>query len=141
VSATTTTPAAVVRRYFEEMANGHNLDLADELFSPDFGAAGAHHGPDVARAALEGMWAAFPDLHFTIDDLVAQGDRVVVKVTYAGTHRGSFLGIEPTGRRVSFGGVEEAIVRDGRIAREAWHIVDRLQIREQLGAEPRDRQP
>ena len=129
-------PKTPVRRYFEEVANGHRLELAGELFAPDFGSPGSVTGPDAARAALRGMWSAFPDLHFSIDELVAEGDRVVVKVTYTGTHRGTFLGIEPTGRSIRFTGVEMAVVRDGLISREAWHIVDHLDIARQLGAEP-----
>jgi predicted ester cyclase len=132
-------PRIPVRRYFEEVANGHRLELADELFAPDFGSPGPVVGPDAARAALRSMWAAFPDLRFAIDDLVAEGDRVVVKVTYTGTQRGRFLGIEPTGRSVRFTGVEMAIVRDGLIAREAWHVIDHLEIRKQLGGESASR--
>jgi predicted ester cyclase len=128
-------PRIPVRRYFEEVANGHRLELADELFAPEFGSPGPVVGPDAARAALRSMWAAFPDLHFEIDELVAEGDRVVAKVTYTGTQRGRFLGIEPTGRSVRFTGVEMAIVRDGLIAREAWHVIDHLEIQKQLGGE------
>jgi predicted ester cyclase len=129
-------PKIPVRRYFEEVANGHQLELADELFAPDFGAPGPVVGPDAARAALRSMWAAFPDLRFSIDELVADGDRVVAKVTYSGTHRGAFLGVEPTGRSIRFTGVEMAVVIDGLIAREAWHIIDHLEILHQLGSEP-----
>jgi len=129
-------PKTPGRRYFEEVANERRLELADELFAPDFGSPGPLLGPDAARAALRSMWAAFPDLHFSIDELVAEGDRVVAKVTYTGTHRGTFLGIEPTGRSIRFTGVEMAIVRDGLIAREAWHSVDHGQILDQLGSGP-----
>lgn len=125
-----------VRRYFEEVANGHQLELADELFAPEFGSPGSVTGPDAARAALKSMWAAFPDLRFSIDELVAEDDRVVAKVTYTGTHRGTFLGVEPTGRPIRFTGVELAVVRDGLIAREAWHVIDHLEILRQLGSEP-----
>jgi predicted ester cyclase len=129
-------PRIPVRRYFEEVANDHQLELADELFAPDFGSPGPVVGPDAARAALRSMWAAFPDLHFSIDELVADGDRVVAKVTYSGTHRGTFLGVEPTGRSIRFTGVEMAVVIDGLISREAWHIIDHLEILHQLGSEP-----
>ena len=110
--------------------------MADELFAPEFGSPGPVVGPDAARSALRSMWAAFPDLRFSIDELVAEGDRVVAKVTYAGTHRGTFLGIEPTGRSIRFTGVEMAVVRDGLIASEAWHVIDHLEILPQLGTEP-----
>jgi steroid delta-isomerase-like uncharacterized protein len=133
-------PKIPVRRYFEEVANGHQLDLADELFAPDFGSPGPVIGPDAARAALRSMWAAFPDLSFSIDELVAEDDRVVAKVTYTGTHRGAFLGVEPTGRSIRFTGVEMAVVHEGRIAREAWHIIDHGEILSQLGSEPAHRQ-
>ncbi len=129
-------PKMPVRRFFEEVANQHRLELADELFAQDFGSPGPLAGPDAARAALRSMWAAFPDLHFSIDDLVAEDGRVVARVTCTGTHRGTFLGIEPTGRSIRFTGVEMAIVRGGLITREAWHIVDHVQILDQLGGRP-----
>ena len=129
-------PRIPVRRYFEEVADGRRLELADELFAPDFGSPGPVVGPEVARAALRSMWAAFPDLTFSIDDLLAEGDRVVVKVTCAGTHRGPFLGVAPTGRPVRFAGVELAVVRDGLIAAQAWHVVDHHDILSQLVGEP-----
>jgi predicted ester cyclase len=129
-------PKTPVRRYFEEVANDRMLDRADELFAPEFGSPGPVVGPDAARAALRSMLAAFPDLQFTIEDLVAEGERVVVRVTYTGTHRGLFMGIEPTGRSIRFTGVEMAVVRDGLIAAEAWHVIDHLEILHQLGAEP-----
>jgi predicted ester cyclase len=129
-------PRIPVRRYFEEVADGHRLEVADELFAPEFGSPGTVTGPEAARAALRGLSSAFADLRFTIDDLVAEGDRVVARVTYTGIHRGTFLGVEPTGRPIKFTGVEMAIVRDGLIVREAWHVVDHLEILRQLGAEP-----
>jgi predicted ester cyclase len=129
-------PKIPVRRYFEDVANGRRLELADELFAPDFGSPGPIVGPDRARAALRSMWAAFPDLRFSIDELVAEGDRVVAKVTYTGTHEGAFMGIEPTGRSIRFTGGEMAVVRHGLIVREAWHIIDHQDILRQLGADP-----
>jgi steroid delta-isomerase-like uncharacterized protein len=129
-------PKIPVRRYFEEVANGHDLELADQLFAPEFGSPGPIVGPDRARAALLSMWAAFPDLRVSIGELVAEGDRVVAKVTYTGTHRGTFLGVQPTGRSIRFTGVELAVVRDGLIAREAWHVIDHAEILEQLGGKP-----
>ncbi len=127
---------AIVRRYFEEVCGAGRLEIADEIFTEDFGAHGTIRGPEAARRAAQDLRDAFPDIRFEIDDLVAEGDRVVAKVTCAGTHRGPFLGVPPTGRQVRFTGVELAVLRAGRIAAEAWHVVDHADILRQLGGSP-----
>jgi predicted ester cyclase len=96
------TNKSLVRRYFEEVCNAGRLQVADELFSDDFGSPGGIRGPEAARRAAQAMRTALPDVHFRIDELVGEDDRVVAKITYTGTHRGRFLGVEPTGRTISF---------------------------------------
>ncbi|MFI5041936.1 MAG: ester cyclase [Acidimicrobiales bacterium] len=132
----TATNKAIVRRYFEEVCDAGRLEIADELFTEDFGAPGGIRGPEAAKRAARDLRDAFPDIRFEIDDLVAEGDRVVAKVTYSGTHRGSFFGIAPTGRRIRFTGVELAVLREGRIAAEAWHVIDHADILRQLEGSP-----
>jgi steroid delta-isomerase-like uncharacterized protein len=128
---------AIVRRFFEEVYNQGNLALADELFAADFGGPGrGHHavrGPEAARRGVRTMRTAFPDIHFTVEDLVAEDDKVVVRVTFRGTHQGIFMGIAPTGRKVTGIGVELARLADGKIVEEGWHHYDLLHLLEQLG--------
>ena len=77
--------------------------------------------------------APFPDLHRTIDDLVAEGDKVVVRQTIRGTHRGEYLGVPPTGKPVTFTAVAIFRLADGRIV-ESWILRDDLSILQQLSA-------
>ena len=79
------------------------------------------------------MRTAFPDIHFTVEDLIAEADKVVVHVTSRGTHRGIFMGIAPTGRQVMGIGVELARLTGGKIVEEDWHCYDLLHLLEQFG--------
>ena len=91
------------RRTFEEVFNQGNLALVDELVAPDYlnyevPPGRNNRGHDSTRQSVRMLRAAFPDLHFTIEDLVAEGDTVAGRVTVSGTHLGPFQGIPPTGR-------------------------------------------
>ena len=92
------------------------------------GAAGLLQVVGMIRGAL-------PDLRRTIDDAISEGDRVVVRFTDRGTHRGELMGIPPTGRAVTVEGINIARVAEGRI-QELWHIEDLLGLMQQLGAVP-----
>jgi predicted ester cyclase len=119
---------STVRRFFEEVFNQDNDVLLDELFHPDYrGSGDPHHGPrgpERARRGVAYMRAAFPDIRFSVEHLVGEGDEVVVYVTFRGTHRGSFLGIAPTGKTVEVRGAEMARLQDGLIVEEVWHLYD-----------------
>lgn len=93
------------------------------------------HGLEGILATNEAFMAAFPDLRFRIDDMVAEGDRVVTRLTCTATHEGSFLGIEPTGREVSCGMIQIARIADGKIV-EHWGLTDELYLLEQVGMVP-----
>lgn len=125
-----------VRRFFEDFYNGRHLDLLDELFSPS---STLHHGGQAHSHTVAewkqilGQWTvAFPDLRFTLDDLIAEGDGVLARVTYRGTHRAPFWGIAPTGRPMQV--TEMLLVRfeGGRMV-EAWMEFDELGQHRQLG--------
>src|SRR5260370_22737160 len=97
---------AVVRQFFGEVINGGNLDRADEHVTADYveyqhlaGAEG-RQGIAVAKAFLSMMRGAFPDFHFDIEDLVAEGDKLLARLTVIGTHRGEIMGLAPTGQRI-----------------------------------------
>ena len=125
----------VVRRYYEAVVNGGALDALDELAVPDY----AEHDPFPGQGAgREGLRARVTMLrtsfrqHLTIEEMVAEGDRVVVRWTSSGTHHGEFMGIPATGRSVAIAGIDIHAMRDGRMA-EHWHVVDLLGLLQQLG--------
>ncbi|MCL5996186.1 MAG: ester cyclase [Chloroflexi bacterium] len=129
---------AIVRRFFEEVLNEGRFAVVDEIFSPAFGGHGfvSHgpgSGPESAKRAAAAFRAGFPDIHFTVRDMVAEDDQVVVRVVFRGTHRGEFMGIPATGKSVEIGGVELARLADGKIVEEGWHFMDELGLLRQLG--------
>ena len=131
---------AVLRRLIEELFNKQNLDIVDELFSPDFVEheelpPGAPEGREAPRWFTQQFLAAFPDLQVTIDDLIAEGDKVVARETWTGTHKGDFMGMPATGRRISFGVIDIVRVEDGQLV-EHWAVSDSLTMLQQLGAIP-----
>ncbi|HWU37535.1 MAG TPA: ester cyclase, partial [Candidatus Acidoferrum sp.] len=79
--------------------------------------------------------AAFPDFHNTIEELIAEGDKVVARLTYRGTHRGHLFGIVPTGRQVVYSGIAIFRIAGGKIV-DGWVIGDTLALMQQLGAVP-----
>ncbi len=125
---------ALVRRFVEEVQCQHNLAAVDELFAPDFV---DHSSPDaVGRAAVRQffsmMFAAFPDMGFTIQQQIAEGDKVLTYKTFHGTHLGPFNGIAPTGRAVNIDVMDILTVASGKIT-EHWQVADYLSMMQQLG--------
>ena len=132
---------AVVRRMFEESSKGQEAAMAamEELCAPDYVWHGTGVWPDMDLAgmkqALTAWYAAFPDVHFTVEDLIAEGDRVVSRATFRGTHQGEFMGIPPTGKNVSFTGIAIDRIEDDKFV-EGWANADNLGLLQQLGAIP-----
>ncbi len=131
---------AVVRRAFEEVANNGDMTTVDEIIAPEFVrhdlAGGPEtHGPDGVKRLIAGLRAGFPDLQTTIEDIFADGEKVVVRFTAHGTHSGPFMGIAATGREATWNGVNVYRVSGGRI-RETWQLADGLGLLRQLGAAP-----
>jgi predicted ester cyclase len=102
---------ALARRVLEEMFNKGNLNLADEVFAPDY----VDHdpampedirGPEGFKEYVSIFRTAFPDIHLEIEDQVAEGDKVVTRWTGTGTHEGDLMGIAPTGNKVTLPGME-----------------------------------
>jgi steroid delta-isomerase-like uncharacterized protein len=118
---------AVVRRFYDEVCNQWKLDLADELVAEDLRFRAALGSSVVGREAfkryLEGIRAVFPDLQHRIDELLASGDRVAIRLTYSATHLGRLGDVEATGARVEFVGAGFFRVLDGRIL-EGWVVGD-----------------
>lgn len=118
---------AVVRRLWEEVWNRADLAVADRIFDETYA---AHE-----KASVPVVRAAFPDSHHAVEDLIAEGDKVVTRFTWRGTHRGAFMGVPPTGRRVEVGGIWIHRLEGGRIVEgREWGQVDWLGLLRQLGA-------
>jgi steroid delta-isomerase-like uncharacterized protein len=130
---------AVVRRYYDEVLNQRRGDLLDEIAVEDYVEhdpfPGQGNGRADLRARVELLVGAFSPLHFTIEDVVAEGDKVVVRWTNAGTDSGGFMGMPATGKDFGIAGIDIHLVRDGRLA-EHWHVVDQLAQMQQLGLIP-----
>ncbi len=125
----------IIRRRVEEIWNQGDLAIADELIADDYLSNGQTIGREGYKQFVAGVRAAFPDLRFTLDDLVAEGDRVAVRYTARGTHSGAFMGIPPTGKQVTFTGIDLFRIAHGRMAEE-WLMFDQLGLLRQLGAVP-----
>jgi len=127
----------VLRRLYDEFVDRGNAQVLEEIVSPDFvsDAAAGVKGVEAVKAIVLPVQEAFPDLHHTIHELVAEGDRVAVRWTMKGTHRGAFSGIPATGKPVAFSAISIYRFQDGKIA-QLWAQVDRLGLLQQLGAVP-----
>ena len=118
---------AAVRRLWEEVWNANDLAVADEIFAPDYAVHEKGFVPIVR--------AAFPDLHHTIEAMVAEGDLVVSRVRWRATHRGEFLGIPGTGKAVAVQLLWMHRLEGGRIVEgREWGTIDWLSFLEQVGA-------
>jgi steroid delta-isomerase-like uncharacterized protein len=130
----------LVRRMVEEMFNRGNVSKADEFLAPDF--AEREELPPGIPSDREGvkqlttmLRSAFPDFEARIDDIIAEGDKVVIRQTWSGTHQGEFMGVPPTGKRVSIGVIDIIRVAGGKFA-EHWGQMDSMGMMQQLGAIP-----
>jgi steroid delta-isomerase-like uncharacterized protein len=125
----------VIRRYYGELWNRWEFALIDTLLSPDCTFRGSL-GIDATGHAgfkeyMETVQAAFPDFHNAIEELIAEGNTVIARLTYHGTHRGTLFGISATNRRIAYSGVAIFTLDQGRIAR-GWVLGDRYGLLEQL---------
>lgn len=128
----------VVRRAFEEVYNQGNLYVVDELVSSDFVvhlASEDIHGSTGMKQFVSSLRQAFPDLHMTIQDQVAEGDKVVTRWLARGTHTGTFHGVPPTGRKGNMTGIDIDRIVDAK-AVECWTSADDLGLLQQLGVVP-----
>jgi predicted ester cyclase len=126
---------ALVRRFFEEVWNSQKLNAVDEIFAPTV----AVNGQPVTRDAIKQLVAtrrtSFPDIRVTVNDQIAEGDKVSTRRTWEATHQGPYRGITPTGKRVKW--MQISIVRfDGGKIVEDWVVVDEFGLLQQLGHAP-----
>jgi steroid delta-isomerase-like uncharacterized protein len=129
-----------VRRLFEEVWNKGYVAVADELFAPSY----QHHdsstpdvgrGPESEKKRVTLYRNAFPDIRFTIEDLLAEGETVVARWSCRGTHKGELSGIAPTGKQFNITGVSMARFTNGKMF-EGYVNWDALRLMQQLGVVP-----
>jgi steroid delta-isomerase-like uncharacterized protein len=128
---------ALLRRVIEEGLNQHNLALLDELYADCvwYSPATGELKGEALKQYLASILAAFPDIRYTIEDLVAEGDKVVIRWSGTGTHQGEFMGLAPTGKQMTTSGTDTYRIVEGKIVeyRGQWDFLGFLQ---QLGALP-----
>jgi steroid delta-isomerase-like uncharacterized protein len=131
---------AIVRRWFEEVWNKGRSDAIDEMFAAD----GIAHGlSDDAEKPMQGpvgfkpfhaaFRGAFPDVDVVVEDLIAEGDKVVARCSVRGTHAGDHLGVAASKAPVEFTGIAIVRIKEGKIV-EAWNNFDFLKMNKQIGA-------
>ncbi|MHA2302452.1 MAG: ester cyclase [Candidatus Thorarchaeota archaeon] len=129
---------AMVRHNYEQL-NERNLVALYESFAADC----VWHAPggreirslEMIKQIITGLLNAFPNLHMTIDYMVAEGDKVVARVRWTGTHKGEYLGTAPTGKQVTFTAITMYRIVGGKVV-EIWEEGDSLGLRQQLGIIP-----
>ena len=127
---------ALVRNFLAELDAG-NRDILREVYSPDL----VMHFPgsppmgiDDLVAMVDTVYTAFPDFTHGIEDILADGEKVIVRMTDVGTHQGEYEGIPPTGKEISFGALAIMEIRNGMVV-ELWEEIDMLGFMQQLGLE------
>jgi len=127
---------ASCKRFYAEVANKGNVALVDEFASEDFIEHEEFPGLEPTRDGVKQfftmMRAAFPDLHFDVEFFMADGDKVAAYLTINGTHKGEFMGMAPTGNKISVRTVDIIRMKDGK-AVEHWGVSDTMAMMEQLG--------
>ena len=128
----------IAQRILDEVFSRGNLSTINELFSSDI----IVHDPDKelrgsaqVEQGMIGLRTAFPDLYYTVEDMIAEGDKVVIRFTGRGTHQGEFRGVSPTGKAMTYTGIVVLRFVEGRLV-EYWGVSDALGIFQQLGAYP-----
>ncbi len=130
---------ALVRRFYDEVITKKNLAAIDEFIDPNF----VNHAlPPGMPAGIEGerqvfsrYTTAFPDTHFMVEDLIAEGDKVVARLSVSATQHGAYMSLPPTGKHVRFTGIDIIRLAGGKLV-ERWGEMDMLGLLQQLGVVP-----
>lgn len=129
----------VIRAFTEEVINECRFERMNELVKEDFieldPLPGQQQGREGLKGVLVGMRTAFPDMHWTVSEQIAEGDKVVTRFTWTGTHRDTFLGIPATGKPVEVKGVVIDRLEAGKMA-DSRILMDTLGMMQQLGVIP-----
>jgi steroid delta-isomerase-like uncharacterized protein len=137
--STTENNKAVIRKFLEEVINQNRMGRADDLVVEDFveldPLPGQRQGREGLKEVLGMMRTAFPDMHWVVEEMVAEEDKVVTRFTWTGTHRGTFLGVPATGRSVKVKGVVIDQLAGGKM-NYSRILMDSLGMMQQLGVVP-----
>jgi len=129
---------AITRRYADEV-NKRNLAAMDEIYDANYIAHVARgqevRGPAGVKELLTTLFSGYPDLHWTIEGMVTKGDKVMLRYTARGTHKGEIMGISPTGKQITASEISIYRIAGGKVV-EGWNIFDQLGMMQQLGAIP-----
>jgi steroid delta-isomerase-like uncharacterized protein len=128
---------AVMRRVYEEVFSGGDFSAADELMTDDFVEhedlpPGIPPGREAPQALVSMMRSAFPDFRATVEEMLEDGDKVITRARFSGTHEGEFMGIPATGRTFDIAVIDIVAFRDGKVA-EHWGVMDMAALMQQLG--------
>lgn len=128
---------ATMMRVYEEIFSQGDLDLIDELLADDFVEheelpPGIPPGKGSPRALVAMMHGAFPDFHVTVEEMLQDGDKVITRARFSGTHQGEFMGIPPTGRTFDIAVIDIVEFRDGKGVAH-WGVMDQAAMMQQLG--------
>jgi steroid delta-isomerase-like uncharacterized protein len=110
---------AFVQRYVEEPWNKGNVDALDELCAPNFHLEG-FGGVEEFKATIKAFRKSFPDLHFTVEEIIAEGDKVAYRWTARGTHQGEYEGVAPTGKTITSTGITIIRLADGKVVEDRF---------------------
>lgn len=128
------------RRFMEEVFNKGNMKVMDELLAPNFVEhnpfPGQGPGAEGVKRVFTELRQAFPDLHVVVDDLIAEGDKVVMRSTMTGTHKGTWMNTPPTGKQIKVEAVDIVRMSGGK-ATDHWGVTDALTMMQQLGLIPK----
>jgi steroid delta-isomerase-like uncharacterized protein len=130
----------LVRQFIEEVFNKGNVHMVDSLVAPTFVEheelpPGIPNDREGVKLLPNMMHSAFPDFKATIEDMIADGDKVVIRMTWEGTQKGEFMGIPPTGKSMSIGVIDIMRIASGQLV-EHWGQMDSAALMQQLGAMP-----
>jgi steroid delta-isomerase-like uncharacterized protein len=140
-SMSTEANKAIIRRVFEEAFSRGNMDVLDEIIAPNqinggpSTPPGIPSGPEGTKMLITAYRNAFPDIHITVDEQIAEGNTVVTRWSARGTHDGELAGIPPTGKPATVVGMGVDRVENGKIV-ESWGLFDQFGMLQQLGVIP-----
>ena len=141
---TSHTNEALLRRFADEVFSKGKLSVVDDVMDRNFvehePLPGFKSGVEGLKQFIGAMRTGFPDLRIAVNDLASQGDKVWTRVTVTGTHKGSFMNIPPTGKRISFEAMDIVRFSGGKFV-EHWGVTDNVGLLTQLGAIPAPGQP
>ena len=130
---------ALTRRFIEEWNKGKAAAMAviDELYATNFVSHGDEdiRGIKNVKQSTSEEFSAFPDLHFTIDDMIVEGDKLAARYTITGTHKGEYMGAPPTNKKITIRAIAIERFAGGKIVEE-WGSMDTLGLMQQLGVVP-----